>query len=97
MFFSPSKLSAVKQATIEFSESNTIVDWSESDGCLLDFSERVGIAAMSSCRNGHCGACTVDLLEGKVVYEQDISVDLQGNEILLCSAKPATTHIKIKI
>jgi ferredoxin len=97
MFFSTSKLKVVKQATVEFSESKKTLQWSETDGNLLDFAESAGISAMSSCRNGHCGACSVELIAGQVVYEQDVSADLQGNQILLCSAKPASKHIKIKI
>ncbi|PKG40351.1 2Fe-2S iron-sulfur cluster-binding protein [Psychromonas sp. Urea-02u-13] len=97
MFFSASKLKVVKQATVEFSESNKTLQWSETDGNLLDFAESAGISPMSSCRSGHCGACTVELVAGQIIYEHDVSADLQGNQILLCSAKPATKHIKIKI
>lgn len=97
MAFLISESKALKQATIEFSASVKTVNWSDSDGCLLDFAESLDIPALSSCRSGHCGACTVELLEGEVIYEQDICVELEEGEILLCSAKPATAHIKIKI
>lgn len=92
-----SSLKVVKQATIEFLDSNKTISWTESDGCLLDFTEANAIPVISSCRSGHCGACAVELLSGEVVYDQDASVELGGNEILLCSTKPAASHITLKL
>lgn len=97
MFFSANKLKVVKQATIEFTESKKIIHWSESDGCLLYFAEAQGITALSGCRSGHCGACVVELLMGEVVYDREVSVVLKRGEVIMCSAKPATSQIKIKI
>jgi len=97
MCSSSTNLKAVKQAIIEFSDSQKTLTWSESDGYLLDFAEDNGIAVISSCRSGHCGACAVQLLEGEIIYAQQTSVELGGREILLCSAKPASPHIKLKL
>jgi uncharacterized protein len=97
MFFSVSKPKAVKQATVEFSESHKIASWSSKDGTLLDLAESIGISTLSCCRNGHCGSCVVELISGEIVYEQEISAQIQGKQIILCSAKPLTAHIKIKI
>jgi ferredoxin len=85
------------KATIEFADSYKILVWSESDGCLLDFAEANNLPAISSCRSGYCGACVVELLAGEIIYEQEISVKLGDNEVLLCSAKPATPHIILKL
>jgi len=97
MSFSSSTLTAVKQATIEFTESQKTLAWSEADGCLLFFAEAQGIPARSGCRSGYCGACTVELLAGQVVYEGGMSVELADNEVAMCSAKPASSFIKLKI
>ncbi|GLS91996.1 hypothetical protein GCM10007916_30660 [Psychromonas marina] len=97
MCSSPTKSNTVKQALIEFTDSQKTLSWSESDGFLLDFAEENGIAAISSCRSGHCGACAVQLLDGEIMYDQETSVELGGREILLCSAKPASPHIKLKL
>ena len=91
------QLKIVKRASVEFTDSDKILDWTESDGFLLDFAEEHGIPALSSCRSGHCGACAVELLAGEIVYDQEVSVDLGGEEFLLCSAKPASPHMKIKL
>lgn len=97
MFFSKQKSNTLKQATIEFSESNKTVIWSESDGFLLDLADVQGIPAQSNCRSGFCGACAVELLSGEISYEQEVSAELNENQILLCSAIPATSHVKIKV
>ncbi len=97
MLFSTAKNKAVKQAKIEFTVSQKTVLWQESDGSLLDFAENLGIPALSSCRSGYCGACCVELLSGEITYLDDIDVELNKGEILLCSAKPLTNHIKIKL
>jgi len=97
MVFSSATLTAVKQATVEFTESQKTFLWSEADGCLLFFAEAQGIPARSGCRSGYCGACSVELLAGKVVYEGAMSVELAENEVAMCSAKPASDYIKLKI
>jgi len=97
MAFSPAPLTLVKQATIEFSESKKILPWCEADGPLLFFAEAQGIPTRSGCRSGYCGACVVELLEGKVVYESGMSVELNASEVAMCSAKPASSYIKLKI
>jgi len=97
MAFSPATLTVVKQATIEFTESQKTLPWSEADGALLLFAEANGIPARSGCRSGYCGACIVELLAGKVAYEGGMSVDLADNEVAMCGAKPASAYIKLKI
>lgn len=97
MLFSSSKATPLKEASVEFTDSQKTETWSDSDGSLLDFSEHQNIPALSSCRGGHCGACAVQLLEGEVIYEPQPTAEVGGREILLCCAKPVTAHIKLKI
>jgi len=97
MFSSTPTSTMLKQATIEFSESHQTETWYESDGCLLFFAEKVGVEILSGCRSGYCGACIVELLIGEVVYDGNMSAELQSNEVVLCSAKPATSYLKLKI
>ncbi len=47
-----------------------------------------------SCRQGHCGACILQLLSGEVIH-QDCLVPLSQGEILACQAKPIS-DIKIR-
>lgn len=101
MFFSKSesksKSKQLKQATIEFTESKKMVIWTESDGFIIDIADEAGIPALSNCRSGFCGTCAVELLSGEVSYDQEVSAEINEKQILLCSAIPATSHIKIKV
>jgi len=92
-----SQSEAVKQATVEFTDSGKVIHWTECNANLLEFAEEHNIPALSSCRSGSCGACAVQLLKGNIVYEQMPTIDLGGSEILLCCAKPASSYIKIKL
>lgn len=89
MFGFAKKVEAAKQARVMFSRSGVMLSWSENDGSLLDLAEQHGLSPLSSCRNGNCGACAVQLLSGNVFYQQEISAPIGPKEVLLCSAVPA--------
>ncbi len=61
---------------------------------LLDALEDNGFDINSSCRSGHCGACRVKLISGKVDQIQSSSYDVEKDEILSCCVVP-TTDISI--
>ena len=90
-------------AKIEFVRSGKILNWSISDGTLLQFAEKNNIATNKSCCKGHCGVCEVSLIAGEIFYAVDISFKPNVNKILLCSAYPAvkrkseTPHIRIDL
>ncbi|MEK6421335.1 MAG: pyridoxamine 5'-phosphate oxidase family protein [Burkholderia gladioli] len=76
-------------AVVEFRRSGVTADWSPSDGSLLELAEARGIDALSSCRAGACGTCTVRVLEGGVCYPQPPGGDFGPGEALACVAQPA--------
>lgn len=74
---------------IQFKKSAIELQWSKTDGHLLDFAESHGISTHFSCRRGECGICKVKLLEGKVIHSKTVLPELKANEALLCCALPA--------
>ncbi|MBN3725490.1 2Fe-2S iron-sulfur cluster-binding protein, partial [Burkholderia sp. Ac-20379] len=83
------KVESATSATVEFRRSGVTADWSPSDGSLLELAEAQGIDALSSCRAGACGTCTVRVLEGGVCYPQPPGADVGPGEALACVAQPA--------
>ncbi len=80
-----------EEALITFTESKLEQAWSKGDGTLLEFSEAHGLTPEFGCRSGQCGACKTKLSKGQVSYQQEITVDLAADEILLCCAMPAAS------
>ncbi|GAB7535915.1 pyridoxamine 5'-phosphate oxidase family protein [Burkholderia sp. 3C] len=80
---------SASSAVVEFRRSGVTADWSPSDGSLLELAEARGIDALSSCRVGACGTCTVRVLEGGVCYPQPPDADVGPGEALACVARPA--------
>ncbi len=76
---------------IHFTESKLEQAWSKGDGTLLEFAQARGLTPEFGCRSGQCGSCKTKLSEGQVSYQQEISVDLDADEILLCCAMPAAS------
>ncbi len=62
--------------------------WDKSDGSLLEFIEGHGVVPVSGCRNGRCGSCAADLIDGDVVYDHGCSAPQEGG-VLLCCSRPA--------
>ncbi|UTW44981.1 pyridoxamine 5'-phosphate oxidase family protein [bacterium SCSIO 12696] len=77
------------KAVVTFSESKVIHQWKPSDGTLLEFAEKQGLAPLYSCRSGNCGACISKLKSGEVSYGRQLGFALQEGEVLICCAKPA--------
>lgn len=55
---------------------------------LLEALDEAGFDISYSCRGGHCGACEVKLLSGKVETIQDPSYDPDTGKILACCVIP---------
>ena len=66
------------------------------DKTLLESLESAGIEVHYHCREGFCGACRTQLLEGEVEYTTDPLAYFEDDEILPCCCK-ATSDIKISI
>jgi ferredoxin-NADP reductase/predicted pyridoxine 5'-phosphate oxidase superfamily flavin-nucleotide-binding protein/ferredoxin len=76
------------EATIEFIRSGTRVPWSRDDGNLLDFAEKHGVDAQSSCRSGLCGTCATRVVDGKLIYLMPPEADVPAGHALLCISAP---------
>jgi glycine betaine catabolism B len=76
---------------VEFSASAKTIACDPAD-TLLEVAEQAGIAMVSGCRMGSCGACKQQLIAGEVRYEQAPRGLSQGDraagQVLACVAKP---------
>lgn len=68
---------------------------------VLEAALKHGFAFPYGCRNGACGACMGELLEGEVEYPEGTYVNMtlareEGNKALFCQAR-ATTDLTIEI
>ena len=85
--------SFAKEALVEITshDRNTIIKqrWVEPDGSLLEFLENHGFTPSYGCRSGKCGSCKAKLTNGETSEFLPSGVSLEGDEILLCSVKPA--------
>jgi uncharacterized protein len=91
--FAVEQLPPANEAIITFTESRVEQAWTQADGTLLDFAQAHGLNPDYGCRSGQCGACKVQLLSGKVSYNQEISAPIKVDEILLCCTVPAADPV----
>ena len=73
---------------VEFSSSQQQLDWLPQDQNLLQAAERIGLKFRYGCRRGFCGSCKVVVEQGRAKLLWPTCVDLEQNEILLCSSIP---------
>ncbi len=86
--------------SITFEPSNTCVDIRDNEP-VLDAGLRQGLNLAYGCRNGACGACKSQLLEGSVSYHGTETPALSEQEhrdgyILPCVAHP-TSDLRVKV
>ena len=88
----------IDSATVVFSHSGKTVQWTaEEDLTLLELAESAGLSPGNACRMGVCQSCSVGLEEGKVHYDFSLTHQPEENQVLLCSAKPATGKVVLKL
>jgi len=63
---------------------------------LLDSLEAQNVEVHYQCREGYCGSCRVQLLEGEVHYNEEPMAWVNDDEILPCCCIPKS-DLKIKI
>ena len=63
---------------------------------LLESLEAQGVQVPYQCRDGYCGGCRTDLLEGEVAYLQEPMAWINKGEILPCCCVPKTP-LKLKL
>lgn len=59
----------------------------DSQKTLLENLEHQAVSVEFHCRDGHCGACRVQLSEGEVNYDNFPLAYLKDKEVLLCCSK----------
>ena len=67
---------------------------------LLETARRSNISLSSSCENGDCGTCMVELLKGQVYMRQNNALDetdLEQGCVLACQAVPVSDSIEVEI
>ncbi|NMH61084.1 class I ribonucleotide reductase maintenance protein YfaE [Alteromonas ponticola] len=69
---------------------------SSSDKTLLESLETANIEIHFHCREGFCGACRTQLIEGEVDYTTDPLAYINDDEILPCCCI-AKSNLKIKV
>lgn len=57
---------------------------------LLESLEAQGADPQYQCREGYCGSCRVELIEGDVYYYEEPLAFINSNEILTCCCIPKT-------
>ncbi len=63
---------------------------------LLESLEAQGVEPQYQCREGYCGSCRVQLLDGEVYYYEEPMAWVNNDEILTCCCIPKS-DLKIKL
>lgn len=88
----------IDSATVVFSHTGKTVQWTaEEDLTLLELAESAGLSPDNACRMGVCQSCSVGLEEGKVHYDFVLTHPPGENQVLLCSAKPASRRVVLAL
>lgn len=82
---------------VVFSKSGKTLNWTHTDGTILEFAEANDIYPDHSCRVGVCGTCMCKISEGEVEYEQTPSAEVDSSSVLICISKPKTAKIVLDI
>ncbi len=67
---------------------------------LLDTARRANIVIATSCENGDCGTCMVELIEGEVFMRQNNVLtpqDVDAGCVLACQAMPISKSCVVEI
>lgn len=75
---------------VQFLKSARTLAWTATEGSLLDFADKNGIALESGCRAGSCGTCETKLISGSVRYADKPDYDVAAGYCLPCVGIPTT-------
>ncbi len=90
-FSSSRELNEAEQAlSVRFEHSRVDATWSDPQQSLWELARQHHVDLPSGCLSGVCGCCRVKLLEGEVVYDRPVSIELAEDECLTCIARPKT-------
>lgn len=88
---------SAKSVPVLFTRSAKEARWQPESGSLLDLAEQRGLSPDFSCRIGSCGTCAVRLISGVAAYPNGVAATPNLDEVLLCSAVPATGSGRLEI
>ncbi|MFC6488191.1 pyridoxamine 5'-phosphate oxidase family protein [Nitratireductor sp. GCM10026969] len=91
------ELSPAAEADVTFRRAGIRVSWKPAEGSLLDLAEAAGVDAPWNCRAGVCGTCTARLVEGSVAYPEEPTASGGPDEVLICSAVPASRELVLDL
>jgi ferredoxin len=76
-------------AKVSFSTSKKQVTWlPEKPLTLLELAEENGLEPAFSCRNGQCGLCETEIINGDVNYVIQPATKVAEKKVLLCCSIP---------
>jgi len=78
---------------VQFLKSARTLAWTATEGSLLDFADKNGIALESGCRAGSCGTCETKLISGSVRYADKPDYDVAAGYCLPCVGMPTTNVV----
>ena len=90
-------LSESEGAEIVFTQSGKTIAWETDAGSILDFAEANDLNPPYSCRQGICGTCVCNLLEGEVEYQETPTAAIEEGSVLICIAKPKTAKVVLDL
>ena len=76
--------------SVHFEASGVVQVWKPTDGTLLELAEGAGLILPANCRAGVCGACRIQVREGRATHLVDPPFPLGPQEILTCCAVPTS-------
>ena len=85
------------RADVVFAESGKTVAWRSGDGNLLDLAEANDLNPPYSCRQGICGTCMCQILEGEVDYQEPPVAAIDEGSVLICIAQPKTSRVVLAL
>jgi uncharacterized protein len=93
----PSPNGSRDRAEVVFAESGKTVAWRSEEGNLLDFAEANDLNPPYSCRQGICGTCMCQILEGEVDYQEPPVAAIDEGSVLICIAQPKTSRVVLAL
>ncbi|MCA9194656.1 MAG: 2Fe-2S iron-sulfur cluster binding domain-containing protein [Planctomycetales bacterium] len=82
-----------KSLSVEFRCSGVTAQSAEDGQSLWELAKENEVEIASGCLSGVCGCCRTKILEGSVVYDRPIALELAKDECLACVARPATALV----
>ena len=68
--------------------SNKTLQWTETEGSILDLAEANGISMDFACRTGNCGTCVTAIKGGAVDYLVEPGYPIENGSCLACVGVP---------